>query len=163
MAGGKKTRLAKDFRDLLRVFVAHDVRFLVVGAYALAVLGRPRATGDLDVWVDATPENGPRTFAALREYGAPLDDLGLDDLSRPGVVYQIGLPPLRIDVLTTIDGVEFSAAWRRRITADFDGVGVPVIGRVDFLANKRASGRLKDLADAERLTKMRTPSRPRRR
>lgn len=153
MAGGKKTRLAKDFRDLLRAFGAHEVRFLVVGAYALAVLGRPRATGDLDVWVDATPENAPRTLAALRDFGAPLEDLGLEDLSRPGVLYQIGLPPLRIDVLTTIDGVDFAAAWRRRIEADFDGVPVPVIGRADFLANKRATGRLKDLADAERLSK----------
>ena len=162
MVGGKKTRLAKDFRDLLRAFGAHEVRFLVVGAYALAVLGRPRATGDLDVWVDATPQNARRTLAALREFGAPLDDLGLDDLSRPGVVYQIGLPPLRIDVLTAIDGVEFAAAWRRRITADFDGVVVPVIGRSDFLANKRATGRLKDLADAERLSKSSRTGRGRR-
>ena len=112
MAGGK-IRLAKDFRDLLRVFVAYDVRFLVVGAYALAVLGRPRATGDLGVWVDATPDNAPRTLAALHEFGAPLHELSLDDLSRPGVVYQIGLPPLRIDILTAIDGVTFSVAWRR--------------------------------------------------
>jgi len=162
MVGGK-TRLAKDFRDLLRVFVAYDVRFLVVGAYALAVLGRPRATGDLDVWVDATPNNAPRTLAALREFGAPLHELSLDDLSRPSVVYQIGLPPLRIDILTAIDGVEFSVAWPRRITADFDGVEVPVIGRDDFLVNKRATGRLKDRADAERLDPRRPNSRPRRR
>ncbi len=148
---GAKSRLAKDFRDLLRVFVAYDVRFMVVGAYALAIHGRPRATGDLDVWVDATSENAPRTFAALRDFGAPLHELGVDDLSRPGIVYQIGLPPLRIDVLTAIDGVAFRAAWPRRITADFDGVDVPVIGRGDFLANKRATGRVKDRADAERL------------
>lgn len=150
MAGGK-TRLAKDFRDLLRAFVAHDVRFMVVGAYALAVLGRPRATGDLDVWIDATAENAPRVLAALREFGAPLLDLTVADLSRPGVVFQIGLPPLRIDVLTVIDGVDFATAWPRHVTADFDGVTVPVIGREDFLANKRATGRLKDRADAERL------------
>ena len=150
MAGGK-IRLADDFRDLLRAFVAHDVRFLVVGAYALAVLGRPRATGDLDVWVDATRANGRRAFAALREFGAPLHDLRVEDLATPGVVFQIGLPPLRIDVLTVIDGVEFSSAWRRRVTADFDGVEVGVIGREDFLTNKRATGRLKDRADAQRL------------
>lgn len=163
MAGGKRTRLARDFRDLLRVFVAHEVRFLVVGAYALAVLGRPRATGDLDVWIDATRENAPRTMEALREFGAPLSDLQIDELAAPGVVYQIGLPPLRIDVLTSIDGVEFARAWRRRISADFDGVVVPVIGRSDFLANKRASGRLKDLADAERLSKSPPAPRTRRR
>jgi hypothetical protein len=129
MAGGK-IRLAKDFRDLLRVFVAYDVRFLVVGAYALAVLGRPRATGDLDVWVDATATNARRTLAALRDFGAPLHELSVDDLSRSGIVYQIGLPPLRIDILTAIDRVKFREAWPRRITADFDGGrrrGVPIL------------------------------------
>jgi hypothetical protein len=150
MAGGE-IRLAEDFRDLLRVFAAHDVRFLVVGAYALAVLGRPRATGDLDVWIDARPANARRTFAALKEYGAPLHELRVDDLAAPGVVFQIGLPPLRIDILTAIDGVRFADAWPRRIPADFDGVHVAVIGREDFLTNKRATGRLKDRADAERL------------
>jgi hypothetical protein len=149
--GGEGTRLAEDFRDLLHAFVAHDVRFLVVGAYALAVLGRPRATADLDVWIDARPANAKRTFAALADFGAPLRDLRVEDLARPGVVFQIGLPPLRIDVLTAIDGVDFAAAWRRRIIADFDGVDVPVICREDFVANKRATGRLKDRADAERL------------
>lgn len=161
MAGGKTT-LAPDFRDPLRVFVAHDVRFLVVGAYALAVLGRPRATGDLDVWVDATPENAPLTLAALREFGSPLHDLDVADLSSPGIVYQIGLPPLRIDVLTKLSGVDFETAWPRRIVADFDGVDVPVIGREDFLVNKRATGRLKDRADAERLDPRAKPTRRRR-
>lgn len=142
------------------MFVAHDVRFMVVGAYALAVLGRPRATGDLDVWVDATADNAPRVLAAFGEFGAPLRDLTLADLSRPGVVFQIGLPPLRIDVLTAIDGVDFATAWRRHLVADFDGVTVPVIGRKDYLANKRATGRLQDRADAERLDPRQTaPSR----
>ncbi len=97
--------LAKDFRDLLRAFVDHEVRFLVVGAYALAVHGRPRATGDLDVWVETTPTNADRVLAALRAFGAPLHDLTRDDLTRPGVVFQIGLPPLRIDILRRL------AAW----------------------------------------------------
>ncbi len=148
---GRKIRLAEDFRDLLRVFVAREVRFLVVGAYALAVLGRPRATGDLDVWINATPTNARRAFGALREFGAPLRELRVADLASPGVVFQIGLPPLRIDILTAIDGVEFARAWPRRLQADFDGVEVGVIGREDFLANKRATGRIKDRADAERL------------
>jgi hypothetical protein len=159
---GANTRLAADFRDLLHAFVAHRVRFLVVGAYALAVLGRPRATGDLDVWIEATPENADRAIAALRDFGAPLRALTANDLATPGVVFQIGLPPLRIDVLTAIDGVEFSEAWPRRTRADFDGILVPVIGRRDFLTNKRATGRLKDRADAERLGSDR-PSRRRKR
>jgi hypothetical protein len=143
--------LARDFRDLLRAFVDHEVRFLVLGAYALAILGRPRATGDLHVWVESTPENATRTYAALRQFGAPLHDLAPDDLTRPGTVFQVGLPPLRIDVLTQLTGLEFAPAFARRIEADFEGVRVPVIGREDFLANKRATGRAQDLADAERL------------
>ncbi len=149
--GGAKIELATDFRDLLRAFVDHDVRFLIVGAYALAVLGRPRATGDLDVWVDPTPENADRAYAALREFGAPLHDLTPRDLAHAGVVFQIGLPPLRIDVLTQISGVDFATAWPRRQEALFDDVQVAVLGRDDFIANKRATGRLKELADAERL------------
>ena len=91
--GGAKIDLATDFRDRLRAFVDHDVRFLIVGAYALAVLGRPRATGDLDVWVDPTPENADRAYAALREFGAPLHDLTPRDLAHPGVVFQIAAKP----------------------------------------------------------------------
>ena len=146
-----KIDLARDFRDLLQAFIDREVRFLVVGAYALAILGRPRATGDLDVWIESTPENAARAHAALREFGAPLHDLTVADLSRPGTVFQIGLAPLRIDVLTQLTGIEFGPAFARRIEADFEGVRVPVIGREDFLANKRATGRVKDLADAERL------------
>ena len=149
--GGVKIDLAQDFRDLLRAFVDHEVRFLVVGAYALAILGRPRATGDLDLWMESTVENATRAHAALEAFGAPLHDLTRDDLAQPGTVFQIGLPPLRIDILTRITGVEFAPAWERRTEADFEGVRVPVIGREDFLANKRALGRTKDLADAERL------------
>ncbi len=149
--GGVKIDLAQDFRDLLREFVDHEVRFLVVGAYALAILGRPRATGALDVWIEPTAENAARVHAALEAFGAPLHDLTRDDLAQPGTVFQIGLPPLRIDILTRITGVDFAPAWERRTQADFEGVRVPVIGREDFLANKRALGRTKDLADAERL------------
>jgi hypothetical protein len=156
--GGVKIDLAQDFRDLLRAFIDHEVRFLIVGAYALAILGRPRATGDLDVWIEPTAENAARAHAALEAFGAPLHDLTREDLAQPGTVFQIGLPPLRIDILTRITGVEFAPAWNRRTQADFEGVRVPVIGREDFLANKRALGRTKDLADAERLD----PPEPRR-
>lgn len=148
---GAKIDVAKDFRDLLRAFVDHDVRFLIVGAYALAVLGRPRATGDLDVWVEPRPDNARRAYDALRLFGAPLQDLTPHDLATPGVVFQIGLPPLRIDILTAISGVRFARAWPRRQRATFDDVPVAVLGRADFLTNKRATGRIKDLADAERL------------
>ncbi len=143
--------LAADLRDLLRAFADHEVRFLIVGGYALAVHGHPRATGDLDVWIDCNRANAARAYEALRSFGAPLHELTLADLQTPGTVYQIGLPPLRIDVLTRITGVEFEAAWRDRRDTAIDDLTVPVIGRDALLANKRALGRRRDIADVELL------------
>jgi hypothetical protein len=148
---GAKIDLARDFRDLLHAFVAREVRFLVVGAYALAVHGRPRATGDLDLWVEPTRDNAARAYDALREFGAPLHDLTPEDLATAGVVFQIGVEPVRIDILTQISGVGFADAWPRRREASFEDVVIPVLGRADLIANKRATGRLQDLADLERL------------
>jgi hypothetical protein len=141
----------QDFVDLLRAFVAHDVRFLVVGAYALGVHGRPRATGDLDVWIDATPSNAGRVMQALAVFGAPLADVSAADFAQPGIVFQMGLPPSRIDVLTEITGVAFADAWSTRVSAPFGPVQVNVIGREAFIANKRATGRARDLGDVESL------------
>jgi hypothetical protein len=138
-----------DFVDLLRAFVAADVRFLVVGAYALALHGRPRATGDLDLWIEATPENAPKVMHALAAFGAPLSELTADDFSREGVVYQIGVPPGRIDILTELTGVSFAKAWPDRIRRAFGEIEVDFIGRAAFLQNKRATGRPKDLGDIE--------------
>jgi len=141
----------QDFVDLLRAFVDHDVRFLVVGAYALGVHGRPRATGDLDVWVDATPSNAARVMQALAAFGAPLADVAAADFATPGVVFQMGLPPVRIDVLTELTGLAFADAWPGRVRAPFGPVDVDVIGRDAFIVNKRATGRAKDLGDVESL------------
>lgn len=138
-----------DFVDLLRAFVAADVRFLVVGAYALALHGRPRATGDLDVWVEATPDNAARVMRALRAFGAPTADIAEADFAREGVTYQIGLPPGRIDILTQLTGLTFAEAWPDRLHRAFGEVAVDFIGRAAFLRNKRATGRPKDLGDIE--------------
>ena len=140
-----------DFKDLLSAFSAHGVEFLVVGAHALAVHGHVRATKDLDLWVRPDPENAVRVLRALKAFGAPLQDLSLDDLSHPGLIFQIGVPPVRIDILTAIDGVEFGGAWSERIDGRFGGLAVPVISRRDLIRNKRATGRLQDLADVEHL------------
>lgn len=140
-----------DFIDLLRAFTAAEVRFLVVGAYALAVHGRPRATGDLDVWVEATPENARRVLRALAAFGAPVHGVAEEDFSRPGVTYQIGLPPGRIDILTDLTALSFEDAWPDRIRRPFGDVEVDFIGREAFIRNKRATGRTKDLADTEGL------------
>jgi hypothetical protein len=139
----------QDFVDLLRAFVAHDVRFLIVGAYALALHGRPRATGDLDVWVNATPENAQRIVRALATFGAPMDQVSEADFSSPGVVLQLGVAPGRIDILTLLTGLTFEEAWPGRVREAIGGVVVDFIGRESFLRNKRAIGRLKDLADIE--------------
>ena len=141
----------QDFVDLLRAFIAAEVRFLIVGAYALAIHGRPRATGDLDVWVEPTVDNASRVMRALREFGAPLQDLEESDFASPGVTYQIGLPPGRIDVLTELTGITFAEAWPDRLRRPFGDVDVDFIGRDAFIRNKRATGRAKDLGDIEGL------------
>ena len=143
----------EDFRDLLAALVEARVRFLIVGAHALAVHGLPRATGDIDVWIEREPENAARVFTALLRFGAPLGSLGVSeaDLMKPDSVIQIGLPPRRIDVLTDITGGDFERAWAGRVTHPFAGLLVPFIGREDLLLNKRATGRLKDRADVEAL------------
>jgi hypothetical protein len=140
-----------DFVDLLRAFIAADVRFLIVGAYALALHGRPRATGDLDVWIDATPDNAARVMTALAAFGAPLGDVSVDDFNRPGVTYQIGVAPGRIDILTGLTGLTFAEAWPERMRRPFGDVDADFIGRAAFIRNKRATGRAKDLGDIEGL------------
>jgi hypothetical protein len=141
----------QDFLDLLRAFIEGNVRYLIVGAYALAVHGRPRATGDLDVWVDATPENAAKVMSALERFGAPTAQVSVEDFSRPGIVFQMGLPPVRIDVLTELSDLTFTEAWSSRMQAAFGPVMADVIGREAFIKNKRATGRARDLGDIESL------------
>jgi len=143
--------LNPDFRDMLSALSAAEADYLVVGAYALAAHGYPRATGDIDLWVRPTKENALRVWKSLAAFGAPTSKITVDDFSMPDIVYQIGIAPRRIDILTSISGVEFEQAWEKRISIELDGLTVPVIGREHLLANKRASGRPKDLADAETL------------
>ena len=138
-----------DFRDLLSEFNARGVEYLVVGTYALAAHGHVRATGDLDIWVRPDPANAKRVMSALAAFGAPLHDLTEGDLSRAGVVFQIGVAPVRIDVLTGIDGVAFDEAWLERFTTRYAGQAVSVLSARQLIANKRAVGRAQDMADVE--------------
>lgn len=142
-----------DFSDLLSTFNAHGVEYLVVGAHALAAHGLIRATKDLDVFVRPSAENAPRVFEALAAFGAPLQDLSEQDLQTPGLIFQIGVPPVRIDVITVIDGVGFEEAWRSRVTAQLAAVEVPVLSRQHLIANKTKTGRKQDLADVDWLEK----------
>ncbi len=140
-----------DFKDLLAAFNDADVRYLVVGAYAVTFHARPRFTKDLDIWVEATPENAARVMAALRSFGAPVDDLTIEDLSNEQMVYQMGIAPNRIDVLMGVTGVQFVAAWERRESFAYGDCPVHVISKRDLIASKRAAGRPQDLLDLKAL------------
>ncbi len=141
----------QDYLDLLRALSEKGVEFVLVGAYALGVHGRPRATGDIDLLVRPSRENAGRVMSALVEFGAPLHDLTEDDLATPGIVFQMGLPPRRIDILTEISGVSFDEAWATKVRARFGDQDIFVIGREALIANKRATGRPKDAVDADDL------------
>ncbi len=143
--------LNRDFVDVLRALGEAGAQFVVVGAYAMAAHGIPRATGDIDILVRPSPDNAQRVLTALRAFGAPVDAHGVtqEDLSTPGTVYEIGLPPRRIDVLTQISGVSFDEAWADRVVCGLSGLEFPVLSRAALARNKRAAGRSKDLVDLE--------------
>lgn len=136
-------------RDMLEALVLEGVDFLVVGAFALAAHGVPRATGDIDIWVRPEPANAKRLIVALTRFGAPVEAHGISpkDFESTGLVYQLGLPPHRIDLLTSIDGLTFDEAWPRRAFGELFGHEVPLLSREDLITNKRAVGRAKDLLD----------------
>jgi hypothetical protein len=138
-----------DFRDLFAALNAAGARYLLVGGYAVAFHAQPRFTKDLDVWTDPDPTNAARVYDALRGFGAPLNELTAADLARPGTVFQIGVPPNRIDIVTAIDGVGFSESWPARAETTYGDQSVPVIGKRHLVQNKRASGRPQDLLDLE--------------
>jgi predicted nucleotidyltransferase len=143
--------LNNDYKDMLQCLSAEGVRFLVVGAYALAVHGFPRATKDIDFFVTATPDNADDLMRAIARFGAPIKDLSAADFAVEGTVFHIGTDPRRIDILTRITGVTFDQAYANRLTVSMEGINVPVISLKDLIANKRARGRTQDLADVERL------------
>ena len=148
--------LNEDFRDIVVAFADSEVDFVVVGAFALAFHGAPRASGDIDLFVRPSSENATKVVTALMQFGAPLTSHGIGeaDFARPGTVYQMGLPPRRIDVLTEISGVTFDDVWASRVPVDVEDRRIHIIGREAFLKNKAASGRPKDLADIARLKRI---------
>lgn len=142
--------LNPDFKEFAELLNAHRVEYLVVGGYALAAHGHPRYTGDIDFWLARSPDNIARLLIALREFGFGSLALRPEDFA-PDTVIQLGQPPRRIDLLMGIDGVDFDDCFQRREVITIDGLPLNFIGLDDFKANKRASGRLKDLADLEAL------------
>jgi hypothetical protein len=144
--------LDKDFNEFVELFLEHNVRFLIVGGYALAAHGLPRATGDLDAWVWINPENAQNIMRALNAFGFQNLSLTESDFSKEDSIIQLGYPPFRIDILTSIDGVAFDQAWEKKIVVELNGMNVPFIGRDDLITNKKAAGRPQDIADVSRLT-----------
>ena len=143
--------LNKDYKDMLHALSDENVRFLLVGAYALAAHGFLRATMDIDIWIKPSPRNVDAVLRALRRFGAPLHDLTAEDLLKDDTVFQIGVAPRRIDLITSASGLEFEETYERSLSVDIEGIEVRIPSIDDLIHNKRATGRTRDLADAEAL------------
>jgi predicted nucleotidyltransferase len=146
--------LNEDYRDMLQALADEKVKFLLVGAYALATHGYPRATMDIDIWIMQSPENANAVLRALRRFRTPLQNLTLQDLQRDGTVFQIGVAPRRIDIITSASGLRFEEAFANSLAVAIDGIEVHILSLADLIRNKRASGRTKDIADAEALEEL---------
>jgi len=146
-----------DFSDLLKLFNANNVEYMVIGGYALIQYAEPRYTKDLDLWISTDSENAFAVYSALKQFGAPLNGLTQRDFSEDGFFYQMGMPPVRVDILMGIPGLQFREAWKRRETVWFDDLPVFFISRHDLIAAKRSSGRPQDLIDADLLSKSDKP------
>jgi hypothetical protein len=147
--------LNDDYKEMLQCLSGENVKFLLVGAYAVAAYGFPRSTKDIDILVRPTRDNASSVMKALARFGAPMGGVSAEDFSTEGIVFQIGNSPRRIDILTRISGVEFQQAYERRQVFTLEGMEVPVISLADLIANKKATGRMQDLADVERLESIR--------
>ena len=143
--------LNNDYKDILQNLSNKKVKYLLVGAYAMAAHGYPRSTMDIDLWIMPDPENTPLVLEALEDFGAPSGNLSPNDFLEKGIVFQIGVAPRRIDILTSVDGLEFTDAFANSEIIEIEGISVHVLSVPDLIINKRSTGRTKDLADAETL------------
>lgn len=138
---------SQDFKEFVGLLNRHEVEYLVIGGYALGIHGYPRYTGDLDIWINPTPENGQKMTQVMDDFGFASMGLTVEDFAASGNVIQMGNPPFRIDVLTQPDGVDFGECYANRLLIEYEGIALSVIGLADFKKNKRASGRPKDILD----------------
>lgn len=146
--------LNEDYKEMLQLLITEQVKFILVGAYAMAAHGYPRATMDIDIWIMPSPDNAEAVLRALRKFGAPLNELTSDDLQKPGTVFQIGVAPRRIDIITDASGLNFETAYANSLKTDIEGLILHIPSIDDLICNKKASGRTKDLADIEALEKL---------
>ena len=140
-----------EFRDIFKILNTVRVRYLVVGAHAVGYFTEPRYTKDLDIWTAPTPDNANRVWKALARFGAPLQGVTEQDFTNPKIIYQIGIDPHRIDILTTVGGLDFAAAWNNRIRSKYEGIKINVLSLNDLIVTKRAAGRPQDLIDLKHL------------
>jgi hypothetical protein len=147
--------LNEDYKDILRALSASKARYLVIGAYAMSAYGYVRATGDFDIWVEPSVQNSPKVYKALKVFGAPLSKISEQTFASVDVVFQIGVIPRRIDIVTSIDGVAFQKAYGEREMFVIDRLRVPVLSKPDLIKNKASTGRPKDKMDAACLRKLR--------
>lgn len=145
--------LNSDYKDMLQVLLDNGVRFLLVGAYAMGAHGYPRATGDIDIWVEPSAENSERIYRSMVAFGAPLHEIDETTFVKPDIVFQIGVAPRRIDIITAISGVGFNDAYQQRQIVEMEGLSIPILSLGDLIRNKRATGRDKDRLDADQLEK----------
>lgn len=145
--------LSPDFKEFVELLNQHEVKYLITGGYAVAIYGHPRYTGDIDIWIEATSENADKLLAVFNDFGLSSFGISSQDFTQPERVIQIGYPPYRIDILTSIDGLEFSDAFSNKKMMQIDELFLPFISLEDLIKNKRASGRGIDLDDIENLTK----------
>jgi hypothetical protein len=145
--------LNEDYKEMLQILLKNKVKFLVVGAYAMGAYGYPRATGDFDIWVEASSANSKKMYQSLSEFGTPLSELTQDTFTEKGIIFQIGVAPRRIDIITMIDGVDFGQAYSDRQDILINDIKVPFISKKDLIKNKESTGREKDKLDAEYLRK----------
>jgi len=150
--------LNEDYRDMLHALSDEKVKFILVGAYALAAHGYPRATMDIDIWVMPSPDNAEAVLRALSSFGAPLHNLTKEDLQKEGTIFQIGVAPRRIDIITAASGLQFEHAYQNSVLVNIDGIDVRIPSIDDLIINKKSTGRTKDLADAEALESLKTPN-----
>ncbi len=143
--------LSKDFKEFVALLNKHDVQYLVVGGYAVAIHGYPRYTKDLDVWIALSPENADKILRALDDFGFGELNLTAEDFSEPGQIIQLGFPPNRIDIMTSLSGVDFNNCYETRFEVNLDGIAIVIIDRANLKKNKLATGRPQDLADAENI------------
>ena len=150
--------LNEDYKDMLLALSAEKVRYLLIGAYAMAAHGYPRATMDIDVWILPSPQNAGAVLRALEHFGAPIGNLTREDLQKDGTIFQIGVAPRRIDIITSASGLKFEQTYKKSIPANIDGIEVRIPSIDDLICNKKATGRTKDVADVEALEMLKTPN-----